>query len=259
MKKTKVYVAIPTVGSVADVIPYAFRGFEQKYGEQIEFVYPEHCVQRKMHDFARNAHVTDFLASDCDILWFLDSDVVPPPHVLDLITEHGDHWDLAGAPYPVFMSVPGRVGPQIVMCVYERDAHGFHSTDVPQEGRKVVAGLATGCLFIKRAVLEKMEAPYFEFKYDATDRRIVEGEDLNFCAKVNDLGYKFFTDFSMVCGHYKQVNLLDVNNYAIQYANASVMQYDAQIRPTIEALASRVRSGAVQKPKSALVLPDRYK
>jgi len=93
MKKTKVYVAIPSVGTVSDLMPYAFRQYEREYGDRIEFVYPKHCVQRKFHDFARNAMVDDFLETDCDILWFLDSDVVPPPHVLDLITKYGEHWE----------------------------------------------------------------------------------------------------------------------------------------------------------------------
>jgi hypothetical protein len=148
--KTKVYVGIPTIGTVSDMHAYAFRQLEKDYGDKIEFVYPKHCVQRKMHDFARNAIVEDFLATDCEILWFLDSDVVPPPHVLDLITKHGEHWELAGAPYPVFMTPPGYQSPQVVMCVYTADETGLHASKVPYEGTKFVDGLATGCIFTLR-------------------------------------------------------------------------------------------------------------
>jgi hypothetical protein len=60
-----------------------------------------------------------------------------------------------------------------------------------------------------------------------------EGEDLGFCRKVNDAGYQFFTDYSLVCKHFKRVCLLDVNNYAIRFANAAVNAYDENIRSVI--------------------------
>lgn len=233
----KLYMGLPSTGERSDFQTYILRDLEKKYGDRIEFIYPEHCTHRKFHDFARNAIVEDFIASGADILWFLDSDVAPAPHVLDLITLHGDHWDLAGAPYPVFMTPEGYKGPQIVMCVYTQGENGLHASAVPTKGTAMVDGLATGCLFIKRDVISKLKKPYFEFKFDAETRNLTEGEDLGFCRKANELGYKFFTDFSMVCKHYKHVDLLEVNNYAIDYSNQSVLAYDAQIREKVQKLA----------------------
>lgn len=253
MKKTRIYMGVPSRGTRSDVQTYVLRDLERIYGEQIELVYPERCTYRMFHDFARNEVVKDFLASDCDILWFLDADVAPPTHVLDLVTKYGEHWDLAGAPYPVFMTPDGYKGPQVVMCVYNEGDKGLHASAVPQSGTAMVDGLATGCIFIKRAVLEKLEEPYFEFKYDSKSRQLTEGEDLGFCRKVNELGYKFFTDFSMVCKHFKEVDLLEVNNYAIDYANQAVLQYDAQIRPKVEKMAALIK--AQSKPKNGLILP----
>lgn len=257
MSKIKLFVAVPSMGSVVDAQIYALRDLEKKYADQIEFTYPPVLIQRKFHDYARNRMAAEFLNSGCDILWFLDSDVVPPAHVLDLVVKHSQYWDLAGAPYPVFMTPSGYEGPQVVMCVYTNDGGGLHASKVPYEGTAFVDGLATGCLFIKRDVFAQLSQPYFEFKYDAESRCISEGEDLGFCKKVNDLGYKFFTDFSMVCKHYKTVDLLDVNNYAINYANQAVLAYDANIRPKIDVLMNKVKEGA--KPKSNLILPDRLK
>lgn len=264
MNKIKLYIAVPSTGEVADVHPYMFRQYEKEYGDKIEFIYPKHCVQRRFHDFARNAIVEDFLASEADILWFLDSDVIPPPNVLDVVAKHHDKWELAGAPYPVFMTVPGRVGPQAVMCVYNKDEKGLHTTDVPTEGLGYVDGLATGCIFIKRSVFAQLEKPYFEFKFEHETRRMTEGEDLGFCRKTSNLGHKFFIDYSMACGHLKKVNLLDVNNYAIQYANDSVRSYDAIVREQIKSLAIKVKQqaqeiAALKAPKSSLILPDRLK
>jgi hypothetical protein len=257
----KLYMGLPSTGDRSDFQTYVLRDLEKKYADKITFVYPQACVFRKFHDFARNAIVEDFLATDCDILWFLDSDVAPPPNVLDLITEHGEHWDLAGAPYPVFMTPDGYKGPQVVMCVYNQGEKGLHASAVPNKGHAMVDGLATGCLFIKRDVFSKLKKPYFEFKFEPETRYLTEGEDLGFCRKVNDLGYKFFTDYSMVCKHYKMVDLLEVNNYAIDYSNQSVLQYDAHIRPTVERLAKRVEQltnellKAQGKTRSGLYVP----
>jgi hypothetical protein len=256
MKKTKLYLGIPSTGTRSDLQTYVLRDLEKKYADKIEFVYPERCVHRKFHDFARNEVVKEFLATECDILWFLDSDVVPPPHVLDLITEHGEHWELAGAPYPVFMTPTGFQGPQVVMCVYAQGENGgMHTMKVPQKGVQFVDGLATGCIFIKREVFAQLQEPYFAFKYNEKNMHIEEGEDLGFCRKVSALGYKFFTDFSMACKHYKTVDLLEVNNYAIDQANQSVQTYDAQIRPTVVKLAQEVERLKASRNKSGLILP----
>lgn len=263
----KVFVAIPTQGTTTDLIHFALRQYQEEYKDSVELVFPKKCIQRKFHDFARNGLVEDFLESDADILWFIDSDVVPPPHALDLVSKYSDFWDLAGCPYPVFMSVPGYKGPQIVFTVYKRDETGMHASKVPTEGTEFVDGLGTGCMFIKRDVFEKLEKPYFEFKYRKDDMMITEGEDLGFCRKVSDLGYKFFIDYSMVCKHYKTIDLLDANNYTIEYANQAVEAYNAYIQPKVEQLSNRYRALVKEKkeakkespiirPNSGLILPD---
>jgi hypothetical protein len=251
----KLFVAIPTTGTVVDSQTWALRRIEKKYADKIEFVYPDKCVRRIFHDFARNALVDEFLSTDCDIMWFLDSDICPPDHVLDLITEHGDKWKVAGAPYPVFMTPGGEKDCAVLFCVYKDSDKGMSPKDIPYEGIEFVDGLATGCMFIKREVVKDMPKPYFEFKYNPETRIMTEGEDLGFCKKVNAMGHKFLTDYSMVCKHYKTVCLLEVNNYTITYANRSVQRYDALIREQVEALATQV---AKPKPQSKLILPNSF-
>lgn len=240
--KIKVYCAVPTTGNVADSQTYFWRRAEKLYGDKIEFIWPELCVRRIFHDAARNAHVEDFLKSEADILFFLDSDVVPPPDVFDLVLEH-DKWKLAGAPYPIFMVPAGATEPAIMFTAYKgRNGKGLGAADVPREGKEFIDGLATGCLFIKREVFEKLKKPYFSFQYDEATRVMTEGEDLSFCRKVNELGYKFYVDYSKVARHYKNVCLLEVNNYTMNYAKRSVETYAAMIKPFVEELQKRVRA-----------------
>lgn len=247
----KVYMGIPSTGNRSDAQNYHLREIERKYKDKVELVYPKQCVFRIFHDYARNCVVDEFLRSDCDILWFLDSDVVPPINILDLVTEHGDKWKLAGAPYPVFMTPSGVDGPQVIYTVYRNDGKGLTPTEIPTGGgTDFVDGIATGCIFIRREVIEQLKKPYFEFKFKEDTREMSMGEDLGFCVKVNELGLKFFTDFSMVCKHYKTVDLLEVNNYAIQYAQNLLLAYQRGLRQQIAE-----RKLGMSRPKSGLILP----
>jgi hypothetical protein len=156
---------------------------------------------------------------------------------------HGDKWKVAGAPYPVFMAQPGEDTRQVVYTVYKAIAPHpvtkqprLAPCDVPNEGTDWIDGVATGCLFIKREVFEKLERPYFEFKYDPITRMPTEGEDIGFCLKMHRLGIKFFIDFGMVCRHFKNnIDLVEMNNYAISYAQKCVnWQRDAIQKQVLE-------------------------
>lgn len=259
-KRIKLYVATPTTGSIVDSQVYLLREIEEIYKDKIELVYPVGCTRRVFHDYARNKMAEDFVASDCDILWFLDSDITPPKAVLDLITVHGDKWDIAGLTYPVFMTPPQSDILEVVYTAYKKNTEtgNLGLCAAPKSGTEFLDGLATGCLFIKREVFAKLERPYFEFKYKEDDREIKEGEDLGFCRKVSALGYKFFTDFGMVCRHQKSVDLTDVNNYAIQYSNRNVTSYDQyikeQVKGAVKAAYSKGLQDGLAKKKSESTL-----
>lgn len=250
---------IPSVGTRSDHQCYAMRRIEERYKDKIEFVYPELQVQRIFHDFARNGVVEDFLKTDCDVLWFLDADVVPHQDTMELITEHWDKWMLAGCPYPIWMGNKECDNePQVFFTIYkEIEGGGLTYTKTTGKGCEFVGGLATGCMFIKRGVFDLLEKPYFEFKFKPDTREMIEGEDLGFCLKVNQLGMQFFVDHSLLASHYKTVNLFDVNNYAISYANAKVLDYDAAIRPQVKALEEKLRAKvSAPKNQSKLILPN---
>lgn len=245
-----IYMGIPSTGDRNDSQTYFLRRIEKRYEGRVKLVYPEVFVGRIFHDHARNAFVESFLQSSCDILWFLDSDVVPPENVLDLVVQHGEKWKLAGAPYPVWMTVPGFETQQVNFTVYKKGETGkFHAAKIPESGTEFVDGIATGCIFIKREVIEKLSKPYFEFKYNSESRDIIEGEDLGFCHKVNNLGYQFFTDYSMLCHHYKKVSLLDVSNTIEIQKSMAVNAYDEKIRTII------AEKRLQKKPKKLIISP----
>ena len=174
----KVFLGIPSTGTRSDAQVYFLEEVKERYAGIVELVYPKQCVYRTFHDFARNAMVEEFLESDCDILWFLDSDVVPPKHVLDLIAIHGKKWEAAGAPYPIWMTPPGGTENTVIFTAYKgvvenETTKGIGITEVPRSGTEFIDALATGCLFLKRSLLERMEKPYFEFKFDPKTRQMI--------------------------------------------------------------------------------------
>lgn len=248
----KVYLGIPSTGQRLDFQCYVLREIEKTYKGRIELVYPSVCAQRIFHDHARSAITREFLETGCDVLWFLDSDIAPPPDVFDFFLKYYDKWSLAGLPYPVFMTPPGGKRQQAVICVYDNDGIGLKASKVPKDGVRFVDGLATGCLFIKREVLEQIPHPHFEFEYDPETRGLKVGEDLGFCLKTASLGYQYLTDFSKVCGHYKTVNLLEVVNAATEFAQTYVDEYHAQIKPVVEGLSKEIERLKKEKTPSKI-------
>lgn len=238
---------LPSLNKRIDAQVYALRAIEKMYGEFIEFIYPQVHVGRIFHDFARNAIVEDFLASGCDILWFLDSDIVPPDNIMEIVLRH-DEWKVAGAPYPVFLKPPGFDNEQVVYTVYNSENDKYIPTEIPEQGSAFVDAVATGCIFIKKEVFAGLVKPYFEFKYNPETREMTEGEDLGFCKKINALGYKFYVDFSKICDHYKEVSLIKVNNYAILRAENSVLAFHRYAK---EERTKRL----LERSQSPLVLP----
>lgn len=250
----KVYMGQPSNGNVVDTQAYMLRAIEKKYKDKVELVYPTSCVHRIFHDAAREGIVKDFLASDCDILWFLDSDITPAENVLDLITEHGDKWQVAGATYPIFMGRDATEPRKVMFTAYQENSKGSLSLvpRVPYDGTAFVDGLATGCLFIKKEVFSKLAAPYFEFKYDPVTRAPTVGEDLGFCLKLRDLGIPFFTDYSMVCKHQKSIDLMEVNNYAIEFGNAmAASAFESAKQAAQEAVQFAFKAGYEKGKKEA--------
>lgn len=254
MSKKKIFLAIPTTGTICDGIPYILRDIQEKYGDKVELVWPKECVRRMFHDFARNSLVDEFLASDCDVMWFLDSDVLPQSRCIEYVTERWDEWKIAACPYPVFMTpkyLEGG-GPQAIFVVYQDMGNGhITEADCPESGIAEVAGAATGCLFIKREVLERMQKPYFSFEYDPITRDLKKGEDIYFCYKAKELGYKFYVDFSFVCNHFKNVGLLYVNNYAMDYARNTMAAFEESMKHQL------LQKKLQEKAKSSIVMPDK--
>ncbi len=75
--------------------------------------------------------------------------------------------------------------------------------------------------------------------------------------KVTALGYKFFTDWNLACRHFKEVDLMDVAQFAANEAEYKVKKFEEDIKPQILQLEKSLREkmSRPNETKSGLILP----
>jgi len=156
------------------------------------------------HDNARNTAVKSFLKTDCDYILFIDSDIVPPENTLEKLL--AENVDIIAPLCPILRAdEQGKMAPTIVAGRYAED--GINYKTYFGTGVEEVDFLTGGMQLIKRKVMERLEVPYY-FTYNKGI--IVHSEDVIFSKQCQELGYKLYTDFSLFCSHYKE---LDVRDY----------------------------------------------
>jgi GT2 family glycosyltransferase len=155
----------------------------------------------------RNKIVKRFLETDCDYLLMIDDDVVPYHNPCELVFA-GGNTDVIGCPALVRAS-----GQTIVWTAYipHSDGIGYSAVDLDSFDDMFdlleVAIVGTGCILIKRAVLEKVREPFHsEFDEDGIQ---TYGTDFAFCRRATKAGFHVYTTVHRRCEHFKTVGLND--------------------------------------------------
>lgn len=146
----------------------------------------------------RNIGVQGFLKTDFTHLFFVDSDMVLPKDALTklLSTDKDIITSLYFQKKEPFFPVIGKRSEDLLEWI----------VNYPQNSIIEVEYCGMGCCLIKRNVLETMlpklenigEIPQF-FSYANN-----LSEDIFFCDKARENGFKIFCDTSVKCGHLKQ-------------------------------------------------------
>lgn len=182
-------------------------------------------------EYARNRIIEAFLKSDCEILMMIDDDMTMRPGALDLLSTP-EPWDIVAPLQHMFHPVnpdKGKFKPECIPCAFNRDAKAEIGKQLlpvyPMEGDgnvSEVSAVGSGVMAIKRRVLEDpkmmveegMEPPaFFLNRYENNGRRI-RGLDIDFCWRAGELGYAIRINWGVEVGHYKRVDLWDVDYYA---------------------------------------------
>lgn len=175
------------------------------------------CTENVLTSAARNQIAAGMLKSSAEWLFFMDDDMLYPS--LALIRLLHDRVDVVGgtyfqrfAPHPIVAyeyggkDEKGLYQYRPIQEEWERYARE-HKDAIPigedkpfvgailgKDGLMEVGGIGTGCLLIKRKVLERVGEPWFGYQEGGS-------EDLYFCRRAREVGFKVHVDLGVVCGH----------------------------------------------------------
>lgn len=170
-------------------------------------------VERQRIDKARNACALEALRTGADYLMFVDDDNPIPPDTLVLML--ADDKDIVAA--PILGRVPDKQGRHALCAFYSRtvDVDGnplrlYYNIVRFRDGRPLhrVDAAGTGCMLIKRRVLETLYALHHGYVFEFGDIRFetkiqVDGveydrrtmsEDCEFCERAVDAGFEIWLD-----------------------------------------------------------------
>lgn len=195
----KVFLAFPTYDKKVDVeILLTVAQLPPLY-PQTRFVID--FISTSLITSARNHLVKSFLKTDCDWLYFWDSDVVIRDLTfLDKLTETASslNADIVGGAYRI---------------KHDRELYAFGNYDSKGElinfkvgdlsGPILVDTLATGSMMISRKVLETIPAPWFSF-IEEPDKTVPE--DHNFCNIARAAGFRIAVDPRFETRHYGYIS-----------------------------------------------------
>ena len=169
--------------------------------------------------YARNLIAAEFLASDCDWLIMVDDDQVVPENFWQLCNvPNGDV--VSGKTYCWVGNgyLPGRLRVNQYGLIKREEieypeCYNISPTAEVEKGPYVVPIVGTGCIAIRRHVIEALGPNCFQFSY-RRNGSIMGGEDINFSQACNQSGFVIAVHPGVKFGHMKTVDLGQVDEYA---------------------------------------------
>jgi len=134
-------------------------------------------------------------------LLFIDSDNIPLSNPLKMV-ELG--LDVVGGVYPMWK------GDHFEWSAMKIGQDGKYRMPPPEErnGVQEVDSIATGCMMIKREVLEAIKAPFNLILTEGGFNDL--GDDYAFCKRVKEANFKVYANWDVICDHIKQVPLMTI-------------------------------------------------
>jgi len=146
-------------------------------------------VQQAYINESRNQLARMAIGSHCEYLFMMDDDMMAPPDCLIRLVEY--NLDIVGAIYNMRAPPYHTLGENI-----------DGSSDFIHNGIMEMAYIPTGCILIKTKIFKKMKPPWFQLEWKGiykteTNPDGLLGEDVGFCYKARELGYKVHCDFDL--------------------------------------------------------------
>lgn len=136
-----------------------------------------------------------------DYLLIIDDDNPPQRNPIDLISLN---LDVVACPTPQWNDIDSFPIYWVAMDKV-KDGYKQHENRV---GLQEVDAVGSGCVLIKRKVLESLEAP-FTRKWNK-DGTMDLGVDFHFCEQAKAKGFRVWAHYDYICDHFKELSLLKV-------------------------------------------------
>lgn len=188
----KILIAIPSARSVETECFASILNLKRK--GQIGLLIPNSYSI----DSSRNLIAQHAIENNYDYILWVDSDMIIPPDTLVKFLEHKK--DIVSGVY-AYKILGGENAVAKRFIPTEDDTY----EDIPlkeiRESDRLMEldGIGFGCVLTKTKIFKKIPYPYFVYTPEM-------GEDIYFCRKAQEQGYKIYMDTSIKAGHIGTVN-----------------------------------------------------
>lgn len=188
-RRLKICLAIPCVGTVRIETLLSVVGILNTTPHDIYVAWREGAYIEQN----RTRLIQTAIEQKCEKLFFLDSDIVVEPNVINKLLAHNKPF--VGANYN-HRSFPLRSNVKFM------DASRGEFIAVPELPKELFkcAAVPTGAMLIDIAAVQKIPHPWFDLEY-FEDGTLRIGEDVYFCLKAIEHGYEIWCDPTIEIGH----------------------------------------------------------
>ena len=188
--KSKVLIGIPCMSTIHTKTAFSLFNLKRPEGVEIELVMEINGEVAR----CRNLLAERAIKGGFTHLFFIDSDMKFNPDILEKMLAHDT--DIVGVMYHQRrLPLCNNLMPLDVKEVKgQNKTVDFQVTDDVFE----VNWVGTGIMLVKTDVFKKLEAPLFTFKHDPAEYM---GEDVYFCRKAREAGYKIYVDADVAVRH----------------------------------------------------------
>ena len=205
----KTLIAVPCMDQVAAPFAQNLAAMEKK-GE----VFVSFLIGSLIYE-SRNTLAKQAIATKADYIMWLDSDMTFAPDTMTRLQQHMEEGkDIVTGLYfrrrPPFTPVLFKT----LERIDEDSARHENFDDYPSDSLFEIGGCGFGCVMTRVSILEDVMLNY----HKCFDPVCSIGEDLAFCLRARELGYKIYCDSTIKCGHVGQL-VVDESVYrSVQYS-----------------------------------------
>lgn len=201
----KTLIAIPCMDNVAAPFAHSLATME-KTGECVISM----NISSLIYD-ARNQLAAQALKAEADYILWLDSDMIVPPDVIPRMIKHmEDGKDFVSG---IYFRRRAPFAPVLYSRI-DREGHADFN-DYPEDTVFEIAGAGFGCCMTRVSMLEDIALNFKDWFTPFNNY----GEDLSFCLRALECGYKLYCDSTIKCGHVGTV-VVDESVYRVNFREA---------------------------------------